>query len=266
MSTSTIPRSAQRQGALWSRRADDWASIQEAQGRPVFEAALETLGVGAGTRLLDVGCGAGLALRMAADRGAEVAGLDASEALLEHARRRVPGAPILQGELEELPFDAASFDVVSGFNSFQYAAQPVNALREARRVLAPGGRVALVVWSPPEHCEAAAYLVALGSLMPPPPPGAGGPFALSGETALAALVDEAGFDLHEVTDVPCEWEYANEPTAVAGLLCAGPVVAVMEHAGDDAVREVTSRFLEPFRTSEGGYRISNHFRVAIATP
>jgi SAM-dependent methyltransferase len=266
MSTTTIPRSAQRQGALWSRRADDWASIQEAQGRPVFEAALAALGVGAGTRLLDVGCGAGLALRMAADRGAEVAGLDASEALLAHARRRVPGAPLVHGELEELPFDAAGFDVVTGFNSFQYAAQPVNALREARRVLAPGGRVLLVVWSPPEQCEAAAYLGDLGNLMPPPPPGAGGPFALSGETALAALVDEAGLELYEVTDVACEWQYADEPTAIAGLICAGPVVGVTEHAGEDAVRDVTARFLEPFRTAGGGYRISNHFRIAIATP
>ncbi len=266
MSTHTITRSAQRQGALWDQRADDWASIQEQQARPLFEAALDALGVGAGTRLLDAGCGAGLALRMAADRGAEVAGLDASEALLRHARRRVPGAPIVHGELEELPFDAGSFDAVTGFNSFQYAAQPVNALREARRVLAPGGRVLLAVWSPPEQCEATAYLVALGSLMPPPPPGAGGPFALSGETALAVLVDEAGLGLHELTDVACEWRYPDEPTAVAGLICSGPVVGVMEHAGEDAVRDVTARFLEPFRTPEGGYRISNHFRIAVATP
>jgi SAM-dependent methyltransferase len=264
MTTSTVPRSAERQGRLWSERADDWASIQEPQGRSVFEAALDALGVGAGTRLLDAGCGAGLALRLAADRGADVTGLDASEALLEHARRRVPGARIVRGELEELPFDDGSFDVVTGFNSFQYAAQPANALREARRVVTPGGRVLLVVWSPAEQCEAAAYLAALGSLMPPPPPGAGGPFALSDETALAALVQEAGLDLLEVRDVACPWQYADEPTAMAGLLCSGPVIGVMQQAGEDAVREATARFLEPFHAAEGDYRISNHFRIAVA--
>ena len=43
--------------------------------------------------------------------------------MLEHARRRVPGAPLVEGEIEDLPFPDAGFDVVTGFNSFQYAAR-----------------------------------------------------------------------------------------------------------------------------------------------
>jgi hypothetical protein len=79
-----------------------------------------------------------------------------------------------------------------GFNAFQYAVSPVNALREARRVVTAGGIVVIAVWGLLESCEAAGYLKALGSLMPPPPPGAPGPFALSDETKLKTLMGEAG--------------------------------------------------------------------------
>src|SRR5437016_7236232 len=179
MSGTTQTGTAAIEGRLWSVRADDWAATQERQVAPAYEAALDALRVGRSTRLLDAGCGAGMFLRLAADRGADVKGLDASEGLLAHARARVPGAPLLHGELEDLPYEDASFDVVTGFNSFQYAARPAVALAEARRVAAPDGRVLLLNWAPAELCEAAGYLMALGRLMPPAPPGTPGPFALS---------------------------------------------------------------------------------------
>ena len=266
MSNEIITGSAATEGRLWSVHADDWAQIQERQVLPAYEAALDALDVGEATRLLDVGCGAGLALRLAADRGAAVSGLDASEGLLAHARARVPGAPVVLGDLERLPFDDHSFDIVTGFNSFQFAAHPGDALAEARRVATRSGRVLVMVWAPAQQCEAAAYLVALGQLMPPPPPGAGGPFALSGEGALTELLDSAGLDVAAITDVTCEWRYPDEPTALAGLMCSGPVVGVAEHAGESAVRDVTATFLEPFRTANGGYRIANDFRYVIGTP
>jgi SAM-dependent methyltransferase len=207
-----------------------------------------------------------MALRLAADRGAEVAGLDASEPLLAHARRRVPGAPIVQGDLEELPFADGSFDVVTGFNSFQYAARPAAALAEAVRVLAADGQVLLLTWGTPEQCDAAAYLAAVGKLLPPPPPGAPGPFALSEPTALTALFDDSGLAVAAIADVPCEWRYPDEPTAVAGLIASGPVAHAIEHAGEQAVRAAVKAFLVPFRTADGGYRLTNSFRYAIGMP
>jgi cyclopropane fatty-acyl-phospholipid synthase-like methyltransferase len=83
---------AEVQGRLWSVNATSWAELHEPYMDPAYSAALDALGVGAGTRLLDVGCGAGRALRLAADRGAEVTGLDAAPGMLEHARRRVADA------------------------------------------------------------------------------------------------------------------------------------------------------------------------------
>jgi SAM-dependent methyltransferase len=261
----TQPGTSAIQGPLWSERADDWARIQEPLMRPAFEAGLDALTITPGTRLLDVGCGSGLALRLAADRGATVSGLDASSALLEHARRRVPGAPLLQGELEELPFADDSFDVVTGFNSFQYAARPAAALGEAARVLAPGGCVLYLNWAPPERCEAAGYLAAIGALLPPPPPGAPGPFALSDQDAIVRVFDEAGLAIGSTADVTVVWSYPDEATAIAGLMAAGPIVWAINHSGEDAVVAATKEFLEPFR-SDDGYAITNVFRYAIGAP
>jgi SAM-dependent methyltransferase len=266
MSSTTQMGTAAVEGRLWSACADDWAAIQERQVAPAYEAALAALQVRPSTRLLDAGCGAGMFLRLAADRGADVHGLDASEGLLAHARRRVPGAQILQGELEQLPYEDASFDVVTGFNSFQYAARPAVALAEARRVVRRDGRVLLLNWAPAELCQAAGYLMALGALMPPPPPDAPGPFALSDVDALTALFAEAGLDVIAVDDVECVWRYPDQPTAIAGLMCSGPVVGVAEHAGEQAVRDATVAFLEPFRKADGGYRITNVFRYVIGVP
>jgi SAM-dependent methyltransferase len=266
MATQTQPGSSATQGPLWSERADDWAQIQEPLMRPAFEAGLNALAITRDTRLLDVGCGSGLALRLAADRGATVTGLDASSGLLERARRRIPGAPLVHGELEELPFADGSFDIVTGFNSFQYAARPTAALTEAVRVLAPGGRILYLNWAPPEQCEAAAYLAAIGALLPPSPPDAPGPFALSDHDAIARVFDEAGLDVSPTADVTVVWSYPDEPTALAGLMAAGPIVCAINHAGEEAVIAATAAFLQPFRTGQGGYRITNLFRYAIGHP
>lgn len=266
MTTQTQQGSSAIQGQLWSERADDWARVQEPEMRPAFEAALDALAITPDTRLLDVGCGSGLALRLAADRGATVSGLDASPALLEHARRRVPGAPLVQGELEELPFADGSFDVVTGFNSFQYAIRPAVALAEAARVLAPGGCVLYLNWAPPEQCEAAAYLAAIGALLPPAPAGAPGPFALSDHDAIVRVFDEAGLAVRSTADVTVVWSFPDEATALAGLMASGPVVRAIHHAGEDAVVAATREFLQSFGTDESGYRITNHFRYAIGDP
>src|SRR5947209_9244333 len=142
---------AQVQGALWSARASDWAEVHEHNLRPVYEAVLDLVHAGPGVSTLEVGCGSGTALRLAADRGAHVAALDAAPAMVEHARRRVPGADVRVGDLQFLPYEDASFDAVLGFNAFQYAADAAAALREAHRVLRPGGSVAAMVWGPADE-------------------------------------------------------------------------------------------------------------------
>jgi SAM-dependent methyltransferase len=266
MSIETQAGTAELQGRLWNVNSADWAELQEPYIDPAFAAALDALGVAAGTRLLDVGCGAGRALQLAADRGAQVTGLDAASGLLEYAKRRVPGATLVQGELQTLPFEDGAFDAVSGFNSFQYAADPVEALREARRVTAPGGRVLALVWSPAEMCGLAPHLESLGKLMPPPPPGAAGPFALCGRDALAEFFAAGDLEVAEIADVQCTYAYPDTETAIRALSSAGPVVRIAEHAGADAVRADIEAFLARHVRRDGSYAILNPFRFAVSEP
>jgi SAM-dependent methyltransferase len=251
------------QGELWSARADDWASVHEPNMSPAYGVVLDLVHAGPGVEILEVGCGSGTALRLAADCGADVTALDAAPAFVEHARRRVPGADVRVGDLQFLPYEDESFDVVMGFNSFQYAADPMAALAEARRVLRPGGLVSALVWGPAEECELAPHLQAVGALMPPPPAGAPGPFSCSAPGALRALLEEGGFEVKAVGDAAAAFSYPDEPTALRGLTSAGPVVKAVVHAGDEAVRDAVAEAIVPNRRDDGSYRFENVWRFAI---
>jgi SAM-dependent methyltransferase len=256
---------AQIQGELWGARAREWVELQEAAFRPLYEAAFDAAKVTEGTRLLDAGCGAGLALQVAADQGASVSGIDASEALVAIARQRLAGADIRIGEIEELPFADAAFDVATGFNSFQYAADRVRALAEARRVARPRGVVIAAVWGDPARCQAAAYIEALGKLMPPPPPDAPGPWALSEAGALEALAERAGLKPARSESVTVVFGFADDETAVRGLIAAGPAIRALRHSGEEATRRAIADAIKPHRKPDGSYALANEFRFVVAS-
>jgi SAM-dependent methyltransferase len=196
--SSSSAGSAAIQGDLWSARAQDWADVQELVQRPLYTSILQEVMQGSHIDLLDVGCGSGLFTAMAA-AASRVSGIDAAGALLAIAKRRTPQADFRVGEMEELPFDSRTFEVVTGINSFQFAAHPMNAILEARRVGAPKARLIIATWGQMEECDTAAYFDALSP--PDADSGAPGPFALSADGALAALAEKAGLapqDLHAV--------------------------------------------------------------------
>jgi len=258
--------SAGVQGDLWSARARDWAEVQESTVRPLYDAVLDRIGRLAGTWLFDAGCGAGRFAQVASAQGAVVTGLDASPALIGIARERTPAGDFRIGDLELLPFADRSFNVVTGFNSFQFAANPARALAEAHRVVRKDGRVVIATWGKPEDCEAAAYLEALASLLPPPPVGAPGPFALSAPGALEGLVGEAGLLPWEVASVDCIWSYPDLETALRGLLSVGPAIKAIRHAGEPAVRTAVTNAIRQYRNTRGGYDLENKFRYLVAQP
>lgn len=260
------PRTAGPNGRLWGARAQDWATLQEPTVRPVYDAVLDRLGVASGTRYLDVGCGAGMAAQMAAGRGADVSGVDAAEPLLAIARTRTPGGDFRLGDLEALPFGDAAFDAVTGFNSFQYAGDPVLALAEAKRVTRPGGAIVIMTWGAPDGMQAASLVTALRPLMPPPPPGAPGPFALSVESALRALAVYAGLMPIELFDVPSPFLYRDLEVAVRALNSSGVAVRAMENSSEQAVSDAHAQALAPFRQPDGGYRVEASFRCLLARP
>lgn len=257
---------AQVQGRLWGAAAADWAQLTEPAMTPVYEAVLDELRVGDDTRLFDAGCGSGLALQLAHKRGAVVTGLDASAGLLAVARDRLATADLREGDLEELPFPDHAFDAVTAFNSVQYAADPVAALRELRRVASPTASVAVVTWATPERCETRTVLAAIGGLLPPPPPGAGGPFALSMPGALEALVTEAGLAPVRAGEAPAPFSYPDLDTAVRANLATGPARRAIEHAGLDATTDAIRSAFAEYRQPGGSYRQENAFRYVISTP
>jgi SAM-dependent methyltransferase len=258
--------SARAQGDLWSARARDYAEIQEPTFRPLYECVRDHPELQNATSVLDVGCGPGLGAQTLAKKIARVSGIDASPAFVEFARTRVPGGDFRVGEMEALPHADESFDVVTGFNSFQYAATPINALREARRVTRPAGIIVIAVWGLPESYDAAGHLKALGPLMPPPPPGVSppGPFALSEEGKLRSFAVEAGLAPLTVLDVPCPWNYPDVETALRGMLSAGPVERAIRASSFEKVREAILGSIAPYRTATGGYLLNNTFRYLIA--
>lgn len=251
-------------GPMWGWSARDWASIQEGQFKAGFEAVLTHCGVGPQTAYLDAGCGAGMAVQIAASRGARVSGFDAAEALLAIARERVPAGDFRVADLEDVPFDDATFDVVTGFNSFQFAGDPVRALAEARRIAKPGGRVVVMTWGRPEGMEAAGIVAALRPLLPPPPPGAPGPFALSEEAKLRAFAEAAGLMAEDVVDVESPWHYPDEDTALRGLASSGVAARAAALSGIEAVNAAHRTALAPYRRADGAFRIGATCRFLVA--
>jgi SAM-dependent methyltransferase len=255
---------AQLQGELWGARADDWAQLQEAVFRPLYEHVLHHPDLAPISSSLDVGCGAGLAAQVFARKIAAVAGIDACSSFIEVARQRVPAGDFRVGEMEALPYADESFDVVTGFNAFQYAASPVNALREARRVTKPGRPVVIATWGPYEDCESSGHLKALAALMPPPPPGAPGPFALSDEGRAKALVREAGLTPVAMADVDCPWAYPSLEIALRAMLSAGPAEKAIRASSFERARDAVASSIAPFKTASGGYHMNNKFRYLVA--
>ena len=264
MPTEAHGLTAEANNHLWGARALDWANIQEGTCRPVYLNAFDSLALGPETRFLDAGCGAGMAAQIAAERGASVAGLDAAENLLAIARERVPHGEFLLGELETLPFPDSSFDLVAGFNSFQYAGSPGAALAEAKRVTRPGGSVLVMTWGEPAGMDAASIVAAIKPLLPPPPKGAPGPFALSEEAALRAFAVAAGLAPKAVVDVDSPWHYPDLATALRGLMSAGVSVRAMQHSSEAAVESAYAEALRPFCNADGSYSLGASFRYLVA--
>jgi SAM-dependent methyltransferase len=256
--------SAEVQGELWGAAARDWAELQEPQHMPVWEAMLNATKVGHGTRFFDAGCGAGGTSILAAQRGAHVSGLDASEALITIARERVPQGDFRVGDLEALPYGEKAFDTVIAALSVQYTANPVTALRELKRVCAPNGCPVISTWGLSEQCEQRVILKAVRDTLPSPPAG-GGPFALSAASALESLVEQTGWKVTGSDEVDCPFEYPDLEMHWQAQRSAGPLQAALRTVSEEQLRAAVEQAVEPYRTSTGGVRLANRFRYVTAT-
>ena len=259
--------SAGRWGPLFGARAHDWAETWEGPsgyGTPVYEFVLDQAGIGPDTRLLDCGCGAGRFARMAADRGASVAGIDAAEALVEIAARRTPDGDFRMGDLESLPWPDASFDCVTGFSSFQFVNDATRALAEARRV--SRGLVAVVIPSRASESGIASVFKPLSALFAPAALEEmkhSGIFALSAPGKLDDAL--AGADLTVLADAEIETPivFDDADAAARAFMGAGPTALAIRHSGESAVMSAVRDALGPFTGAQGRVTLPGWYRVVL---
>ncbi|WP_220040251.1 class I SAM-dependent methyltransferase, partial [Nonomuraea aridisoli] len=144
-------------------------------------------------RLLDVGCGTGVVTAAALALGAEVTAVDADPAMLALTARRHPYATVRRATLPELPFADERFDAAAGNFVINHVPDPARTLQELRRVLRPGGSLALTWWKADEMTATGviADAVAAAGIPYDPPPR---PFsAYDTPSRFTTLLEEAGF-------------------------------------------------------------------------
>jgi len=255
--------SGTRWGPLWGARPADWALSEDRQ-LPTYEAALQRIPFDAGQHVLDIGCGAGSFLRLVVERGGAPHGIDASEALIVFARTRLPDADLRVGDMEDLPWEDDTFDLVTGFNSFFFADDMVAALREAGRVAKPGTAVVIQVWGAHEHCDLEAMKQIARPFLPPRPPDAppdpdlSQPGALETLATRAGLIPESEFDATWALEYPDAEALGRAMVAVAGLsTLAGP-------EREDELKEAIVDGLARYRRADGSYRLSNEYHYLVA--
>lgn len=218
--------------ARWERAAGVYGATFASATRPFIDALLDATQAGAGTRLLDIACGPGFLTSAAHIRGAAATGVDFSPAMLAVARAREAAVRFDHGDAEALPYADAAFDgVVSNFG-IHHVPRPLLALREARRVLRDGGRVAFSFWADPvENIAWNLIFDAVarhGDRAAAQTPAPGGGFATASQCTDA--LREAGFADCTTQLVRAIWQHRDAQGLVAALQAGTARMAAMLEA------------------------------------
>ncbi|HEY1479456.1 MAG TPA: class I SAM-dependent methyltransferase [Gaiellales bacterium] len=235
---------------MWAGAAPSWqahAAFVDARGAHVSERMLALTGPRAGERVLELACGPGgpgLEASPLVGAAGEVVVSDFAEPMTAIAAARVrelslENVAVRVLDLEEIDEPDASFDVVLCREGLMLATDPVRAAREIRRVLRPGGRVALSVWGPRARNPWLGAMFDAASEQfgaPVPPPGTPQPFSLEDRGGLVELLTDAGLDEVSVDELATPYEADSAEQwwqRTAGL--AGPLARrIAELPAEDA--------------------------------
>jgi SAM-dependent methyltransferase len=253
----------------WDRFSGNWDDereyLAESMG-PVRNRLIERLDPQPDQTILDIAAGTGETSFAVAERlggSGTVVATDFAPGMVAAMRRHAEELEVKNIEFRELDaermdLEADSIDGVVCRFGYMLMADPAAALRETRRVLRDGGRLAFAVWAAPDKNLWAAIpgmtMVGLGH-MPPPEPGAPGIFALADPARITELVTDAGFAEPTIEQVPVEWGYdAPEIHWEKTLKLAAPIADAfngLDEEGQGQVRETVANRVEEAIAGDG---------------
>lgn len=234
-------RDAELEG--WDRKAGYWDDNIGVVTLGAVDPLLEAVKAGLGVRVLDIACGTGALVAAAAQRGAEVIGMDFAPTMIAEARRRHPGLDFRVGDAEAIPLADASVDAVTCSFGLLHMERPDRVLAEISRILRPAtGRVALTAWTSNAEFHALIGQAAQAHAdMEVPLPAAPPLFRFGDEGECRSALLAAGFAEPAFKVLPLYWT-ADAPQAVLDILYRSTVrISMLIEAQTPEVRQAIER-------------------------
>jgi ubiquinone/menaquinone biosynthesis C-methylase UbiE len=245
--------------------------IVPTMSKPLTEMLFEHMPLQAGDRVLDIACGTGIAARVAVQRFHNLAcmvGVDLNSGMLDVAREAMPETPIPiqwhQADAGNLPLTDHQFDVILCQHGLQFMPDKLKALREMKRVLAPGGRLALIVWGDPTPYQASLAEALARYVSEAASTSSLAPFSLRDAAAIKKLLDDGAFRVIEMKKLLL---MRRLPACVLDFAAQQPYARDVEQAPED-VRAAIDRDVQAALTSyainDGVYILPQESHLVLA--